>query len=182
MKSFAHPTINHQQFDEKICQSWSQTNYFWWKDLPAGWKDLATSIILLKRFVDQSLWPADLFTFIILKIELSTFMAPKPMSHDNLDSNKFSIGNHFFKVLVQIHYSRSPCPSLPHFLPIIIQLSTLFSPILPLSIVFSSTKDASRPFIHESTTDSAHIGPAARYVCILTTAKRLRIMDKTQAL
>ena len=27
-----------------------------------------------------------------------------------LDSNNFSIGIHFFKVLVQIHYSRSPCP------------------------------------------------------------------------
>ena len=25
-----------------------------------------------------------------------------------LDSNNFSIGIHFFKVLVQIHYSRSP--------------------------------------------------------------------------
>ena len=28
-----------------------------------------------------------------------------------MDSNKFSIGNHFFKVLVQIHYSLSPAPS-----------------------------------------------------------------------
>ena len=27
-----------------------------------------------------------------------------------LDSNNFSIGIHFFKVLVQIHYSRSPAP------------------------------------------------------------------------
>ena len=27
-----------------------------------------------------------------------------------LDSNKFSIGIHFFKVLVQIHYSPSPLP------------------------------------------------------------------------
>ena len=29
-----------------------------------------------------------------------------------LDSNNFSIGIHFFKVLVQIHYSRSPAPCI----------------------------------------------------------------------
>ena len=32
--------------------------------------------------------------------------------HNILDSNNFSIGIHFFKVLVQIHYSRSPSPNI----------------------------------------------------------------------
>ena len=34
-----------------------------------------------------------------------------------LDSNNFSIGIHSFKVLVQIHYSRSPPCTLEHFVP-----------------------------------------------------------------
>ena len=33
----------------------------------------------------------------------------------NLDSNNFIIGNHFFKVLVQIHYSRCPVQGF-HFI------------------------------------------------------------------
>ena len=32
----------------------------------------------------------------------------KPSQGSKLDSNKLSIGIHFFKVLVQIHYSHSP--------------------------------------------------------------------------
>ena len=31
-----------------------------------------------------------------------------PAKQKNLDSNNISIGIHYFKVLVQIHYSRSP--------------------------------------------------------------------------
>ena len=34
-----------------------------------------------------------------------------------LDSNNFSIGIHFFKVLVQIHYSRSPSTTILLFDP-----------------------------------------------------------------
>ena len=53
----------------------------------------------------------------------------KDMKGDDLDSNKFSIGIHFFKVLVQIHYSHSPCPLFSHishhFIPFSMNITIL---------------------------------------------------------
>ena len=48
------------------------------------------------------------------------------------DSNNISIGIHFFKVLVQIHYSRSPLPRAAEML-IYIFITPLLRAVRPLT-------------------------------------------------
>ena len=57
--------------------------------------------------------------YILFGIDIigDTLLNKKTRADSNLDSNKFSIGIHFFKVLVQIHYSHPPALFGYHFTP-----------------------------------------------------------------
>ena len=62
-----------------------------------------------------------------------------------LDSNNFSIGIHSFKVLVQIHYSQSPCPAfwlkfkgIPFILIKIATVGDVWATIRPYFVNISS--------------------------------------------
>ena len=62
------------------------------------------------------------------------FSKKEEMKASLQDSNNFSIGNHFFKVLVQIHYSHPPGP--------VFHLEGVISPNLHLISVKFSDQEA----------------------------------------